>query len=45
MRGEKFQVIVGGKKGSVDGTSASTSVFAGMVALLNAERERRGGGW
>lgn len=42
LRGEGFQVIVSGKTGSVSGTSASTPVFAAMLAYINHELSAAG---
>ena len=36
--GEGYQVIIGGRAGSVGGTSASCPAFAAMVSLLNEAR-------
>ncbi|KAI0653154.1 peptidase S8/S53 domain-containing protein [Cubamyces menziesii] len=41
-QGENFQVVVGGRVGSVGGTSASSPTFAGVIALLNDFRLSRG---
>ena len=38
LLGEEFQVIVGGARQSVSGTSASAPTFAAMVSLLNEAR-------
>jgi len=42
LNGENYQVVVGGKTGSVSGTSASTPVFAAIVSMLNAELSKAG---
>jgi tripeptidyl-peptidase-1 len=42
LQGEHYQVVVGGKTGSVSGTSASTPVFAAIVSMLNAELSSAG---
>ncbi|KAI0331649.1 subtilisin-like protein [Cubamyces sp. BRFM 1775] len=41
-QGENFQVVVGGRVGSVGGTSASSPTFAAVIALLNDFRLSRG---
>lgn len=43
-----YIIYVGGQQAVVDGTSASTPVFAGFLALVNANRKANGGsllGW
>ncbi|ODA83680.1 hypothetical protein RJ55_02195 [Drechmeria coniospora] len=40
--GTSFKVIVGGQTLAMDGTSASTPVFAAMIALVNDARLRKG---
>jgi tripeptidyl-peptidase-1 len=40
--GEGFQVIMNGNPEAVGGTSASTPLFAGIVALLNQARQAAG---
>lgn len=40
--GVDYQVVVGGIVQSVFGTSCSSPVFAGMISLLNAQRELKG---
>lgn len=40
--GEGFQVLVSGELQSLDGTSASTPVFAAVVSLLNEARLAKG---
>jgi tripeptidyl-peptidase I len=42
LRGENYQVIVGKRTDALEGTSASTPVFASMIALLNAELGKAG---
>jgi len=42
LRGEGYQTIVGGKTGTVSGTSASTPVFAAILSMLNAELDKAG---
>jgi len=37
-----YKIYVGGRLAIVDGTSASTPVFAGMISFLNTERRRKG---
>lgn len=41
-QGQAFQVVDKGRSTLVSGTSASSPVFAGVVALLNAARRSRG---
>ncbi|KAI0741645.1 peptidase S8/S53 domain-containing protein [Daedaleopsis nitida] len=41
-QGQGFQVVIGGRVGSVGGTSASSPTFAGVIALLNDFRLSRG---
>ncbi|THV07777.1 subtilisin-like protein [Dendrothele bispora CBS 962.96] len=41
-QGEGFQVVIGGRVGSVGGTSASSPTFAGIIALLNDFRLSKG---
>jgi tripeptidyl-peptidase-1 len=41
-QGSAFRVVLGGKKTTVSGTSASTPVFASIIALLNAQRLQQG---
>ena len=38
MLGHAYPVFIGGKIYGVDGTSASTPVFAAVVSLVNAQR-------
>jgi len=42
LAGHSFNIIVGGEEVSVDGTSASSPTFAGMVTLVNARRKTAG---
>lgn len=42
LAGHTYVIVNGGKLAAVDGTSASTPVFAGMVSLLNARRLAKG---
>eukprot|EP00041_Stephanoeca_diplocostata_P039845 m.1637990 g.1637990 ORF g.1637990 m.1637990 type:complete len:618 (-) comp26546_c0_seq1:873-2726(-) len=37
-----YYIEIGGKHGSVDGTSAATPVLAGLVALINSQRALQG---
>ncbi|EIW59803.1 subtilisin-like protein, partial [Trametes versicolor FP-101664 SS1] len=41
-QGQGFQVVIGGRVGSVGGTSASSPTFAGVIALLNDFRLSQG---
>ncbi|CAO1637627.1 unnamed protein product [Parajaminaea phylloscopi] len=41
-QGSRFKIAVGGKFGAVSGTSASTPLFASIVALLNDARQAKG---
>ena len=43
LAGHAYQMVLDGRIALVDGTSASTPVFAGMVANVVAERKVRGG--
>lgn len=42
--GHKFMIVLNGGVYSVDGTSASTPVFAGIVSIVNEQRLRAGKG-
>jgi len=42
LAGHSYNIIVGGKQEGVDGTSASSPTFAGMVSLVNARRKSTG---
>lgn len=42
LAGHSFNIIVGGEEMGVDGTSASSPSFAGMVTLVNARRKTAG---
>jgi hypothetical protein len=40
--GEGFQILLGGKRVAIGGTSASTPLFSGLVSLLNEARLQKG---
>jgi len=42
VAGHSFNIFVGGQQIGVDGTSASSPTFAGMVTLINARRKAAG---
>jgi len=42
LAGSSYNVIIGGEQQAVDGTSASSPVFGGMVSLVNARRKAAG---
>jgi len=42
LAGHSYNIIVGGQQAGVDGTSASSPTFAGMVTLVNARRKTAG---
>jgi len=42
LAGHSYNIVVGGKQAGVDGTSASSPTFAGMVTLVNARRKSAG---
>jgi len=42
VAGHSYEVIIGGKVQSVDGTSCSSPAFAAMISLINAKRKTEG---
>eukprot|EP00928_Gymnodinium_smaydae_P019255 TRINITY_DN1736_c0_g1_i5.p1 TRINITY_DN1736_c0_g1~~TRINITY_DN1736_c0_g1_i5.p1 ORF type:complete len:643 (-),score=114.93 TRINITY_DN1736_c0_g1_i5:241-2169(-) len=42
LAGHAYAIVVGGYWLTVDGTSASSPAFAGMISLINAERKAQG---
>ena len=42
VAGHSYEVIIGGKVQSVDGTSCSSPAFAAMISLINAKRKAEG---
>ncbi|KAF2800034.1 subtilisin-like protein [Melanomma pulvis-pyrius CBS 109.77] len=44
VNGRSYTVVTGGAEGGVDGTSASTPLFASMITMINQERLAQGRG-
>jgi len=42
LAGHSYNIVNGGKASAVDGSSASTPVFGGMISLVNARRKAAG---